>query len=384
MTEFKRFIYAELLERMNHSSSFLQILTGPRQVGKTTLIQQLASTWDGAKILASADEVSPPNVEWIRFHWQRAREEKGLCLLALDEIQKIPGWSETVKTLFDQDRSKTNLRIILSGSASLSLQRGLTESLAGRYELLRCPHWGLDESTQAFGWDIRTYLKFGGYPAATELIGNSTRWQNFMRDSIIEPVLGRDLQALVNIQKPALLRQTFELVMAYPAQEISYQKLLGQLQNYGNAATIKNYLDLLEGAFLLLKLEKFALQVVRQKKSSPKILPLAPALIHAFTKPEEIDQNPEWYGRVFESAIGAHLSRIPGRLYYWRQQPFEVDFIHVEGRQITAIEVKSGRKKNQSGIMKFQALYPKAKCFILDLESGKDFLKKPASLENIR
>lgn len=358
---------------------FLQVLMGPRQIGKTTAISQIMEQWTGSKISETADQVNPPGAKWIEFAWQRALEQPGLCLLAIDEIQKINRWSEVVKILFDRDRHKNKLRVVLSGSASLSLQQGLTESLAGRYELIRCPHWDLSESQTAYAWDLVTYLKFGGYPAPAAMIGDVPRWRSFVRDSIIEPVLGRDLQSAVTIQKPTLLRQLFALAMTYPAQEISYQKLLGQLQDEGNAATIKHYLDILQGGFLLRCLEKYSGSQIRMKTSSPKIIPLAPALIHAFTHPERIDQESEWRGRVFEAAIGAHLNRLPGDLYYWRDGNSEVDYVLVMDQHLWGIEVKSGRRRRSGGLQTFKKRYPSAKTLILDFQSGGEFLQTEMS-----
>lgn len=379
-----RFFYRSLKNRLDQPNlPFLQVLIGPRQVGKSTAITQITRDWRGSTVFESADRVSPPNSEWIEFLWQKALEQPAPCLLALDEIQKVRGWSETVKILFDRDRHKSNLRVILSGSASLSIQKGLNESLAGRYELIRCPHWGLDESHAAFGWDLTTYLKFGGYPAAAPLIDQPERWQSFIRDGIVEPVIGRDLQAMINIQKPGLLRQLFELAVSYPAQEISYQKLLGQLQDRGNVATIRHYLDILAGGFLITTLEKYSKGVVTQKSSSPKILPMAPALIHAFINPMSIDNDPEWRGRVFEAAIGAHLKRLPAELYYWRDGTHEVDFVLTAGRDLYAIEVKSGRKKNYTGLQAFKKKFPDAKTIVIDWEFGKNFLSNIPTLKSL-
>jgi predicted AAA+ superfamily ATPase len=381
----KRYFYKEIQKRIEQAHlPFIQVLLGPRQVGKSTTIAQIGEQWVDSKIIESADRLSPPGPDWVNFLWQRAREKDGPCLLAIDEIQKVQKWSEQIKILFDQDRQKNQLRIILSGSASLSLQRGLSESLAGRYEVIRCPHWGLDESRQAFGWDLETYLKYGGYPSAATLIHDKERWQSFIRDGIIEPVIGRDLQSMVTIQKPALLRQLFELAMLYPAQEVSYQKLLGQLQDHGNVATIKHYLEILAGGFLLTTLDKFSKSGVRRKASSPKILPLAPALIHAFTDPEKIDSDPEWRGHVFECAIGAHLHRLNTGFYYWRENDDEVDFILEHGTEIIAIEVKSGRRKRGKGLLAFKALYGHAKTLTMDIEMGRSWLDGEASLTRLR
>jgi predicted AAA+ superfamily ATPase len=361
----------------------MQVLIGPRQVGKSTAISQILATWPGAKVSASADEVVPPKSEWIDYIWQSALEQPGPCLLAIDEIQKVRQWSEAIKILFDRNRHSQKIKVVLSGSASLSLQQGLTESLAGRYELVRCPHWGLDESKEAFGWDLSTYLKFGGYPAPAPLITQPARWQSFIRDGIIDPVIGRDLQSAISIQKPALLRQLFSLAMQYPAQEISYQKLLGQLQDQGNTATIKHYLAILQGGFLLTTLEKYSGSALRIKSSSPKIIPLAPALIHAFTMPDRVDSDPEWRGRVFEAAIGAHLHRIPGELYYWREGDREVDFVLVTNQITYGIEVKSGRRKRADGMQSFLKKYPQARLVILDWDRGGHFLAGEASIDSL-
>jgi predicted AAA+ superfamily ATPase len=382
--EIKRFFFDKLAARLQSDElNFMQVLIGPRQVGKSTAIGQFVGTWAGSKVIESADQITPPKTDWIEFHWNRALQQPGISLLVLDEIQKVRDWSNVVKILFDRDRKKNKLRIVLSGSASLSLQSGLKESLAGRYELIKCPHWGLDESYEAFHWDLLSFLKFGGYPSAAPLTGDVDRWRAFMRDSIIEPVIGRDLQSAVSIQKPALLRQLFELAMGYPAQEISLQKLLGQLQDEGNTAIIKHYLDILAGGFLVATLEKYSGSILRQKSSSPKILPLAPALIHAFTDPEKITNDPDWRGRVFEVAIGAHLYRLPGDLMYWRDGKDEVDFVLKMDGAVTGIEVKSGRRARQNGLMAFKKKFPNARVMTLDWSAGERFLSRPPDFKNL-
>ena len=374
--EFKRFFYNELKTRTEKELNFIQVLLGPRQVGKSTSLKQLLHEWPHSKLYATADLVAPPDNRWLEFNWRKARTLKPPTLLIIDEVQKIENWSEAVKILFDEDRRQKKLRVILSGSASLNLQQGLRESLAGRFELIRAPHWRFTESEKLFNWNIDTYLKYGGYPSASEIIGDTVRWQSFIQDSIIEPVLGRDLQTLVTIQKPALLRQLFEICMALPAYEISYQKLLGQLQDKGNATTIKHYMEILEGAFLLKKLDKFSSSKIRQKSSSPKIIPLAPALSHAFINPENFSTDPTWRGRIFEAAIGALLCQNYRNVYYWRDGNEEVDYVIEIDKQIIGIEIKSGRKKSSSGIHAFSERFPKSKCIILTWESGLEFLRQ--------
>ena len=297
--DFTNTLRARLTENLN----FMQVVIGPRQVGKTTGLEQIISRWHGSSLMVTADELTTPNREWLSLQWQRAEQKGPGTLLVIDEVQKIPQWSDVVKYLFDRDRRR--LKVVLLGSASLSLQRGLSESLAGRFELIHANHWNLRECQIAFGWSLVEYLKFGGYPAAGELIGDIPRWRNFIRNSIVEPVLFKDILGLSSVAKPALFRQTFELAMAYPAREISLQKMLGQLQESGNVTTIKHYLELLEGAFLIKTLQKYTGSEVKKRASSPKIVPLNSGLVHAFQNPGDVDSKPEWRGRIFEAAVGA-------------------------------------------------------------------------------
>jgi len=374
MIEIKRNFTSILEQRLQEELNFIQVVLGPRQVGKTTGLQQIVGTWKGPSLVISADELITPTTEWLQLNWERARNLGTGTLFVIDEIQKIPDWSTMVKYLFDQDRASRHLKIVLLGSASLGLQRGLAESLVGRYEIIPAHHWNLDECKRAFGWNIEDFLKFGGYPAAAQLTGDVERWQSYIKNSIIEPVLIRDILGLTNVNKPALFRQTFELAMSYPAQEISYQKLLGQLQESGNVTTIKHYLELFEGAFLLKTLQKYSGSEVKKRGSSPKIIPLNTALCHAFRLPLSIDTDPDWRGRIFEAAVGASLCRTKGKLYYWRQGKFEVDFIlDLEGK-LYAIEVKSGRKRSYRGLEKFTLKYPGTIPLLIDQEAGKELL----------
>ncbi len=374
MQEIKRKFTRILERRLREELNFIQVVLGPRQVGKTTGLQQIVRAWPGPSLMVSADEVITPSAEWLRMQWSRARDLGPGTLFVVDEVQKIPDWSSVVKYLFDQQRAARTLKVVLLGSASLALQQGLGESLAGRYELIPAHHWSLSECSRAFGWTLERFLAFGGYPAAAELIDDVARWQHYLRDAIIEPVLLRDILGMTTVKKPALFRQTFALAMGYPAQEVSLQKLLGQLQESGNVSTIKHYLELLEGAFLLRILQKYTGSEIRKRGSSPKILPLNTALCHAFRSPALVSTDPEWRGRIFEAAIGAALSAAGGELYYWRDGRYEVDFIWIHEGQVHALEIKSGRKRASRGLEKFFQRYPHAVPHTIDRETGERLL----------
>ncbi|MCU0640319.1 MAG: ATP-binding protein [Candidatus Krumholzibacteria bacterium] len=382
--EIERRFTKVLTSRLGGQLHFIQAVIGPRQVGKTTGLRQIVSGWQGPSLMVTADEIAAPDMEWITIQWEKARRMGDGVLFVIDEIQKIPRWSSAVKRLFDQDRDSGKIKVVLLGSASLSLQRGLGESLAGRFEIIPADHWDLGECREAFGWGLDEYLKFGGYPAAATLIHDVPRWQKYIRDSIIEPVLIKDILGLSSVQKPALFRRTFELAMAYPAREVSLQKLLGQLQESGNVTSIRHYLDLLQGAFLIRTLQKYSGSKVRSRASSPKILPLNNALVHAFQTPEAIDTDPRWYGRVLETAVGAALSRSSGSLYYWRDGKQEIDFVVELAKRLYAIEVKSGAPGTLKGLERFRALHPECIPIVIDRETAAALLASPDVDEFLR
>ena len=263
--------------RLGEQRRFIQVVAGPRQVGKTTLVGQVLDRLTVPNVFVSADEPSRSDGAWLAAQWDRARiasrEAGGAgAVLVLDEVQKIPAWSETVKRLWDEDsRARRRLRVVVLGSAPLLMQRGLTESLAGRFEIVHLPHWSYAEMHAAFGFTLEQYLYFGGYPGAAPLIADPPRWRRYLLDSLIETTIARDVLLMTRVDKPALLRRLFELGCRYSGQVLSYTKMLGQLQDAGNTTTLAHYLELLAGAGMLTGLPKYAGQTVRQRGSSPKL-----------------------------------------------------------------------------------------------------------------
>lgn len=361
---YKRMIFKEIMKRMSEPVSMIQVLAGPRQVGKTTLAEQVMAAANMPSHYASADEPTLRTLSWIEQEWRLAcgkcaKNEVGL--LVLDEVQKIPDWSSQVKKLWDADRrAKRALHVILLGSSPLLLQMGLTESLAGRFEVIPVMHWSFEEMQDAFGFTLDHYIYFGGYPGAAHLIHDEHRWRNYIVDSLIETTLSRDILLMARVDKPALLRQLFYLGSEYSGQILSYQKMQGQLQDAGNTTTLAHYLQLFEGAGMLLGLQKYAGQKVRRRASSPKLHVFNTALMSALlTDSSTVDRKDgERWGRLVESSVGAHLINQAkcGRaaIYYWREQDKEVDFVIERGNRLIAIEVKSGRKnKPTSGLAAF-------------------------------
>lgn len=344
-----------LSRRLAEPRRFMQVVTGPRQVGKSTLVQQVTEGLGLPVRYASADEPTLRAADWIGQQWEAARldaSEAGNsgALLVLDEIQKIPAWSETVKRLWDEDtRAKRPLKVVLLGSAPLLIASGLTESLAGRFETLHLPHWPFAEMREAFGWSLDQYLFHGGYPGAAPLIDEPARWSRYVADSLIETSVARDVLLLSRVDKPALLRRLFDLACHYSGQVLSYTKMLGQLQDAGNTTTLAHYLDLLAGAGMVRGLPKYAGDAARRRGSSPKLQVLNTALMTATSglSLAEARADREFWGRLVESAVGAHLANAAAagdcEVYYWRERNHEVDFVVKAGRRLTAIEVKSGR-----------------------------------------
>ncbi len=371
---FERPFVTQLRKRLEEATQRIQVLVGPRQVGKTTGIRQMLWSWPTPALYANADDLLSADRSWLLAQWQQARMLGPDTLLVIDEIQKVPNWSETIKALWD--RPDHGLRLVVLGSSALQMHRGLTESLAGRFELMKVRHWSFPELRQAFGYDLTRYLTYGGYPGAITYEQDFDRWYAYLKDSIIESVIGRDILLNHRVANPALFRQAFEIMSCYPAQEISYTKLLGQLQDRGNTDLVKYYLELYAGAFLIQTLQKYASRSHLSRSSSPKVLPACPALYTMHSGPDAV-ATPEVKGRLLELAVGVHLSQLPGELYYWREGNDEVDFVYCHRQQIYAVEVKSGRRSRSKGLDRFMQRYPAALPVIITSELFESFSEAP-------
>lgn len=387
---FQRVQVGTLRRRLAEPRRFMQVVAGARQVGKTTLVQQATEALKAPVRYASADEPALRGAEWVRQQWEAARLQasgRRGATLVLDEVQKIPGWSETVKRLWDEDtRARSALRVVLLGSAPLLVARGLSESLAGRFEVLQLPHWSFPEMRDAFGFTLDEYIFYGGYPGAAPLIRTPERWSQYIRHSLIETSIARDVLLLSRVDKPALLRRLFELACSYSGQILSYTKMLGQLQDAGNTTTLAHYLELLAGAGMVRGLQKYAGDAARSRGSSPKLQVLNTALMTSQSGLDlkEARQDHEYWGRLVESAVGAHLANAagagPSTVYYWRERNREVDFVVRTGSRLTAIEVKSGRAPDaHPGMAAFTAAFKPARSLLVGGNGIglQEFLEKP-------
>lgn len=385
---FKRDITVTIAQRLKENRNFIQVISGPRQAGKTTAIRQVLEEIGIPYHYAAADLPAPPPIEWVGQQWdigrRKAINEKSV-ILVLDEVQKISNWSEEVKRLWDEDaRQDINLKVVLLGSSSLLIQKGLTESLAGRFEVIRLGHWSWKECHDCFNWDVDRFIYFGGYPGAASLTDNEERWAQYVRDSLIETAISKDILLLNRVEKPALLRQLFVLACEYGGQILSYQKLLGQLADAGNTTTLAHYQRLLEAAFLIKGLQKWSGGALRRRSSSPKWLPLNTALMTSLANKsfQEWRSDPNMWGRLVEVSVGGHLVnegvQHSVEVYYWRKGNNEVDFILSKGSDLAAIEVKSGKRRTTlPGLELFRKKY-KTKRSILIGASGiniKDFFE---------
>lgn len=407
--EFVRPYATELIRRLEQPRRFIQVVTGARQVGKTTMVEQVARRLDLPYHYASADEPTLRGPDWIALQWEiarfRADDSDSGALIILDEVQKAPHWAESVKRLWDEDtRTGRELKVVLLGSAPLLVGRGLTESLAGRFESLCTPHWSFSEMQEAFGFNLDQYVFYGAYPGAASLIDEPPRWASYIRDSLIEPTISRDVLLLTRVDKPALLRRLFELGAAYSGQILSYNKMLGQLQDSGNTTTLAHYLDLLTAAGMLTGLQKYSSGTVRRRASSPKLQVLNTALMTAMAglTLEDAKADREFWGRLVESAVGTHLVNASSGMeylpsygqaltysssdssrgvYYWRNRNREVDFVIRTGRTLTAIEVKSGRSPDTfPGLTAFDKEFGPDRSLLVG-EDGiplQEFLSRPA------
>lgn len=390
-SDYRRPQAAVLARRLAEPRRLLQVVAGARQVGKTTLVQQVVGSAGVPVRYASADEPTLRGPEWIAQQWEAARTEAGRdgAILVLDEVQKAVGWSESVKRLWDEDtRARRKVRVVLLGSAPLLVQQGLTESLAGRFEVLRLPHWSFAEMRAAFGLSLDQFLYFGGYPGAAPLVGEPERWRRYVLDALVETTIARDVLLLTRVDKPALLRRLFELGCQYSGQVLSYTKMLGHLHDAGNTTTLAHYLELLDGAGLLTGLAKHSRGTARQRASSPKLQVLNSALMTAQSRYsfDESRADGDFRGRLVESAVGAHLANAASagecEVGYWRERNREVDFVVRAGRAVVALEVKSGRGREMpTGLAEFAAAFRPARTLLVggDGLPLEEFLLQPVA-----
>jgi predicted AAA+ superfamily ATPase len=387
--QIERAALAPFIRRLREPRRFLQVVAGPRQVGKTTLVRQalaaLASGPQGNAIAqhsASADNPGLRGSSWIATQWETARAlaaQAGACILVIDEVQKLSGWTEEVKRLWDEDTAAgRDVRAVVLGSAPLLIARGMTESLGGRFEVTRLGHWRFTEMREAFDFSIEQFIFHGGYPGAASLVNDEQRWASYVHDALIETTISKDVLLMAPVQKPALLRRVFDLACRYSGQLLSYQKMMGQLSDAGNTTTLAHYLQLLEGAGMVCGLQKFAGQAVRQRASSPKLQVFNTALMGSLAVGEGFSLEtlravPDQWGRIVQSAVGAELlarhldhSSLKPKIYYWQEAGQEVDFVVPQAGGALALEVKSGRSRgNISGLDTLCVAWPNTRPMVV-------------------
>ena len=374
---YKRAEYLTIKNRLEEARKFIQVVMGPRQVGKSTVVKQVLQDLDVPYLLFSADNVPASNTAWVSNCWAAVRslkESKGLecVILVIDEIQKITNWSEVVKKEWDDDSfHDRNIKVLLLGSSRVLLEKGLSESLGGRFEEIRMTHWSYPEMRECFGFTLDQYLFYGGYPGAAELIRDHDRWEQYIQSAIIDATINKDILMNTPIGKPALLRQTFELGASYSGELLSLNKMLGSLQDAGNTVTLAGYINLLGESGMLCGLQKYSIDAARRRASIPKLQVFNNALKMVYN-PHTFEQaimDRKGWGRIFESGIGAWIVSQAFvhrfEVFYWRDRNDEVDFILRKKGAVVAVEVKSNAEKNTEGLNTFREVFHPKSAFIV-------------------
>ena len=390
---YKRAEHELITERLKEPRKFIQVVMGPRQVGKSTVVKQVLKDLGMPYYMSSADNVPASDSSFVSDCWAAARglmTARGLSciILVIDEIQKIRNWSEAVKKEWDSDTfHDRDIKVLLLGSSRVLLEKGLSESLAGRFEEIRMCHWGYEEMRDCFGLSLDQYVFYGGYPGAAHIIGDEDRYQQYIQSAIVDATINKDILMDTPIGKPALLRQTFELGAAYSGQLLSLTKMLGSLQDAGNTATLAGYINLLDESGMLCGLQKFSVDTARRKASIPKLQVYNNALKTIYS-PRSLEQavtDRRAWGQIFESAVGAYLVNQAFvhrfEIFYWRERNDEVDFVLRKKGSIAAIEVKSNAEKCTAGLEKFRKLFKPA-CALIVGDGGinaEDFLSMDIS-----
>jgi len=381
-------IRAWLLERLDEPApGRIQLLTGPRQVGKTTLLLDLAAHYGDRGLYAAADapEAGVPGY-WERF-WAEAeaKARNGTSVVFLDEIHLVPNWSAWLKGYWDRFRRRhLPIHIVATGSSALRVTAGLRESLAGRFERIVFAHWTAGALAKTFNMSIldaaRRAVFFGTYPGAWALTHDQARWRAYIRDAIIDPAIGRDVLALGQVRRPALLRQVFAVAAGSPAEIVSLQKIQGRLADRGALETVAHYLELLQDAYLVAPLEKFAKRAVRRRAAPPKLVTLNNALLsamHPDGPPDEQRDAPR-FGAWIENACLASAVNRGQRVTYWREEPLAVDGV-LEGSWGTwAIEIKSARfdSRDLTGLLEFCKRHPAFRPLVVTRPGDEDLARR--------
>lgn len=374
---YKRAEYHVIKKRLEEERKFIQVLTGPRQIGKSTVVKQVLNDLPLPYRFYSADNVPATDTAWISNCWAATRSLKETngwedVILVIDEIQKISNWSEAVKKEWDDDTfHDRNIKVLILGSSRVLLEKGLSESMAGRFEEIRMGHWSYQEMKESFGLSVEQYLFYGSYPGAAALIGDSDRFEQYIQSAIIDSAINKDILMDTPINKPALLRQTFELGAAYSGNLLSLNKMLGSLQDAGNTSTLAGYINLLKESGLLCGLQKYSVDMSRRKSSIPKFQVYNNALKTAYSplKFEQAILDRKSWGHIYESGVGAYIvsqafiDRFD--VYYWRERNDEVDFILHKKGSLIAIEVKSNAEKRTDGLEKFKKMFNPKSAFIV-------------------
>ncbi|MDE6697703.1 MAG: ATP-binding protein [Muribaculaceae bacterium] len=374
---YKRSEYQIIKNRIEEPRRFIQVVMGPRQVGKSTVVKQVLKDLDQPYMFFSADNVPASDRAWISNCWASIRslhenKEYESSILVIDEIQKIQNWSEVVKKEWDDDTfHEREIKVLLLGSSRVLLEKGLSESLAGRFEEMRMSHWRYEEMKDCFGFTLDQYIYYGGYPGAAPLISDEDRFQQYIQSAIIDATINKDILMDTPISKPALLRQTFELGAAYSGSLLSLSKMVGSLQDAGNTSTLAGYLNLLNESGLLCGLQKFSVDTARRKASIPKLQVHNNALKNVFNSMtmEQVLTDRKIWGHILESGIGAFIVNEAFvkrfEVYYWRERDDEVDFVLRKKDSLVAIEVKGNAEKRTLGLEKFKEKFNPKAAFIV-------------------
>jgi len=353
--------YFDLLYKALSGESRFHVLIGPRGGGKSILAAQVMKRWNGPKRLAQADLPYALPVEWISKEWGKLQVPG--ALLVLDEPQRIPGWGEKVLSLME---TNPGVKVL-----ALCSTWGEAQRPPAGYTLQRIPHWDQQECFQRHGlrMSIESFFLMGGYPGALVNREQETfRWGSYLRDAILEAVLGKDLLSMFPVQKHELLRKAFGLACAHAGEVVSYYQLAQELPEAGNAITITRYFQGLKDAFLLFPLPRWHGNETRENESAPKIVIRDNGLITALLFPtlEEGEIDDAWKRKLVKNAVLAGLLRLADEEgwepYYWKDRSLEVDCVLVKGDRLVAFYVVDDPKKEYSliGLHAFKRRYPKA------------------------
>lgn len=304
-------IYQSVVSALANNNSKILIVEGPRQAGKTTMVQRALNELGLKATYANADNEYTDNRLFIHNAWEKKRRSANSQLIVLDNIQHIRNWSTLLQAEYEADMAiGKQPRVVLIAASCAPFYRDMeTDFMQQNSTILRLSLWTWADMRDAFGWSLDQYIFFGGYPGLGEIVAKGRPWRNYVRSKLIEPALTNDILIDVRLYKPHVLLQILEEGISYQGEVRSLNGILENTDGAGNTIILSTYLEFLHNAHILYAIRKYSEMMDRRRASIPKMQVHGNAIAAYYKNwrfPKTLQQDKKRH-EILLSAVGAHL-----------------------------------------------------------------------------